>query len=136
MAVESSTLGKIFILDVLQNTGGTENINIAGSEIVDASVNAFKIKGVQVDVITGASGANVNVHKGTATAANRVCAQTVATTAGSFTPAMAPIDGRSVANLSFVRSDTLNINIGGGAARVRVRIHIGQGIENTIATTS
>ena len=135
MAVESSTLGKVFVLDVLQTAGGTESINIAGSQIVDAAINAFKIKSVQVDVIVAAGSATVDVHKGTVAAGNRVCAQTDASSTGCKVPAMAPIDSRAVANLSFVRSDTINISIAGGAARVRVRIYIGQGIENTIATS-
>ena len=135
MAVESSTLGKYFIYDVLQTTGDQEEINIAGSQIVDASINAFKVKAVEVDVITAAGSAKVDVHKGTATAANRLCEQVDASSAGCKIPALAPIDSRAVANLSFTRSDTLNVHISGGDARVRVRIYIGQGVETTIATS-
>ena len=135
MAVESCTLGKYFVLDVLQTAGGTENINIAGSEIIGAGIANFKIKAVQVDVIVAAGSATVDVHKGAATASNRVCAQTDASSTGCKVPALAPIGSRAVANLTFARADTLNINIGGGAARVRVRVYLGQGTENTIATT-
>ena len=136
MAVESCTLGKYFVLDVLQTTGAVEEINIAGSQIVGAGISGFKVKGVQVDVLTAQAGAKVDVHKGTSSAANRLCSQVDAGSVGSVLTAMAPIDGRTVANLSFARSDTLNIHVSAAAARVRVRIYIGQGTENTIATTS
>ena len=135
MAVESSTLGKYFVLDVLQNAGTIEEINIAGSQIVGDSVAGFKVKAVQVDVITAAGSAVVNVHKGTATAANRLCEQVDASSTGCKIPALAPVDSRATTNLTFARADTLNIHISGGAARVRVRVFIGQGTENAIATT-
>ena len=135
MAVESSTLGKYFVLDMLQDTGTIEEINIAGSQIVGASVASFKVKAVEIDVVTAAGSAKVDVHKGTSAAGNRLCEQVDASTTGCKVPALAPIDSRPVTNLTFARTDTLNIHVSGGAARVRVRVYIGQGTENTIATT-
>ena len=105
------------------------------AHFLNAAIANFKVKAVEIDVIDAAGSAKVDVHKGTAAAGNRLCEQVDASTTGCKVPALAPIDSRPVTNLTFARTDTLNIHVSGGAARVRVRVYIGQGTENTIATT-